>query len=957
MSKCIDEHVQRDIFTWIRISEEAEAEAKDGEMTRWNKGHATITAREVAEKYGVPREHVVKYLSDEIEEEKSCLSLPFTLGMVTVYGLMVSQHNRIHPVHAVEDSIIFLIEEDAEFAFSNSQHGHKSMYDVDSFQEYWSWLIDGFIPLLFDQESDYSEGFSGLEESMVVPRAERGFVLNYNRIIGGIRLRQERSWKQECSSTSDLWQFYGKSCVGGHGYELWPETWEAYGVMNASYEWWLYIHDDIDEVLHEAVEKETSGWLTDETRKIELGIPLYNAGHKVYSFVSVNFYFNRGGHIWKRMLAMSTFSTWWSDDLWWNIVFDGIWIFGLVWRLLREIFDMWCIARENGLGSLCRQYVGFWNLVDWTCILVGFAIVLVFASRNAASNELNSEMEFLSHIDEVQNRTAYRNVVHEMTAALETEVVQVNFFRVLLAMYPIINMIMLFKAFASQPRLSLVTRTLAAARNDLLHFLVVFVSIFLTYALIGVLLFGREVNGFTTYSRSLTTCFRVMMGDFDWKSLSVIGRIEAGLWFMSFMIFIVMLMMNMLLTIVMDSYSNQIRSSTDAETLWYELYELFSRWHGRRQGHLVSLPYLKKCLEDHSYRDSRRTKHETSSVKHLNLVTVDFLQEVCPTIQPEQAIVVIAEAVMDVWSQKHEHADDEEIFMDVREVNWTTKKLKSKIKRACVQTVEEDKEHRSVRQEQVADFRTELDICRLDLRKAMKSVASAACSGCQSRIQLTSVEETEEFEEFWIISNKEKLLEACRTSFLNDTADGLREESLGRLCRVLCVDKRHETVQCSVAGVGDFWIPVTTLCKPGPEREGPLFKWGEEPWESCSDVAVGAVPSSSSDVDRKIQQLNAELSVGRHTIEEAQATVTELELRFAREQEETARLEEKFAGLKRNVLKLTQDNVQMVGEVQSIDLHASSKRGHSSGEYQRLIASMRDENKRLKQELLGGSTR
>ena len=164
MSKCIDEHVQRDIFTWIRISEEAEAEAKDGEMTRWNKGHATITAREVAEKYGVPREHVVKYLSDEIEEEKSCLSLPFTLGMVTVYGLMVSQHNRIHPVHAVEDSIIFLIEEDAEFAFSNSQHGHKSMYDVDSFQEYWSWLIDGFIPLLFDQESDYSEGFSGLED-------------------------------------------------------------------------------------------------------------------------------------------------------------------------------------------------------------------------------------------------------------------------------------------------------------------------------------------------------------------------------------------------------------------------------------------------------------------------------------------------------------------------------------------------------------------------------------------------------------------------------------------------------------------------------------------------------------------------------------------------------------------------------------------------------------------------
>ena len=53
-----------------------------------------------------------------------------------------------------------------------------------------------------------------------------------------------------------------------------------------------------------------------------------------------------------------------------------------------------------------------------------------------------------------------------------------------------------------------------------------------------------------TYSRFLTTCFCVMMGDFDWKSPSVIGRIEAGLWFTSFKLLFVILWMNMLLTIV-----------------------------------------------------------------------------------------------------------------------------------------------------------------------------------------------------------------------------------------------------------------------------------------------------------------------------------------------------------------------------------------------------------------------
>ena len=96
--------------------------------------------------------------------------------------------------------------------------------------------------------------------------------------------------------------------------------------------------------------------------------------------------------------------------------------------------------------------------VGWSSVWVGSSVVLLFPLRNAARNLLG-----LSHTDEVPTKTACRNVGHEM---VDTEVVQVNLFRVLLTKYRIINRIMIVRGFAIQPRMSLVTRQ----KTNLLQF-------------------------------------------------------------------------------------------------------------------------------------------------------------------------------------------------------------------------------------------------------------------------------------------------------------------------------------------------------------------------------------------------------------------------------------------------------------------------------------------------------
>merc|ERR1740130_2117836 len=99
--------------------------------------------------------------------------------------------------------------------------------------------------------------------------------------------------------------------------------------------------------------------------------------------------------------------------------------------------------------------------------------------------------------DEENNRAGFREQSQVVFDVLAEEVLAANNFRVILGTYPMLIVMRLFEAFSHQPRLSIVTSTLGDAMVDLVHFLLVFLSIYVTYAIAGVVLFGREVDGFT----------------------------------------------------------------------------------------------------------------------------------------------------------------------------------------------------------------------------------------------------------------------------------------------------------------------------------------------------------------------------------------------------------------------------------------------------------------------------
>ena len=96
-------------------------------------------------------------------------------------------------------------------------------------------------------------------------------------------------------------------------------------------------------------------------------------------------------------------------------------------------------------------------------------LVLWFGLATEASN-LQQQLGYLQTQDAVQQRTVRVGHVAAFYEAVEAVCTEEKRFRLILCFYPMLLLLRLFKSFAAQPRLAVVTDTIKLASQDLLHF-------------------------------------------------------------------------------------------------------------------------------------------------------------------------------------------------------------------------------------------------------------------------------------------------------------------------------------------------------------------------------------------------------------------------------------------------------------------------------------------------------
>jgi len=334
-------------------------------------------------------------------------------------------------------------------------------------------------------------------------------------------------------------------------------------------------------------------WFSPRTSKVEISFVTYNPHKDLITVCYIFFFLNLGGHIHKIVEPVSFFVHPYVE--WYDFFFDIAWmlmILKLFYEESKELLAHWC---QLGFCKGTIEYMDFVNLIDWTSILYAFVLVGVNIAQLVRLNDLAvmlktgdptlpgtfgnglQRLDFFEHVDDIVGNTLM--------------------IRTMLAVYPFIIVSRFFKAFASQPRLAMVTNTLVSAANDIFHFVVVFATVFTVYTISAIILWGQEEEDFANFGRAFHTVFRIMLGDFEWEELREVGRPQAYIWFWSFQWLVVLIMLNMLLAIIMDVYTEVKEHVGRAETLWSQSYEIYKRAKNVRRGKAKSLKVILKSLD------------------------------------------------------------------------------------------------------------------------------------------------------------------------------------------------------------------------------------------------------------------------------------------------------------------------------------------------------------------------
>jgi hypothetical protein len=607
-------------------------------------------AEQVAKTTGVPQSVYLSYIKKELEDEDACLQLPMTILLLVSFSYLAIAHLGQNMVYAVEESIEFDISENANFAFAHA-FGHKGIEDVNSVADFWSWMRLGYLPLIIQPSWSYSEAYPAalgdsvmkgtnystddLTGSWLFPGYEKAApvqndYMRYHKLIGGIRMMQQvvPAETDACRSSSSMdvgsafRSWFAKPCTPSGMAEMPPVLDETETFADITRTQWLLPEvDSLDDLKNVLLDMEDgcnfareSGaglstcrctwckkdkaqpWIDEETERVEVGFVVLNPAYGMYTYVGVNFFFNRGGHIYKFINSMSA----WADP---NVAPLSeqlpVWIADILWSgaclyVMKnegaEIINLVRTSRTRWYKTIYDDYLGLWNIIDWVSIFVAMLIIQFYITMRFAVSTVNVQLtEMIQMSLQVPDRATYEAKVEEFFTLVQDMCSAEKVFRITLCIYPTIVMLRLFKSFKAQPRLALVTATMGKASQDMIHFFIVFLSVYVCMMVNSVLFFGQDVQEFGSPPRAIHACFRAMFGDWDWDAMKEIGFSKALIWFWLFMIIMVLLLLNMLLAIVMDAYNIVKSQAGDASTLLHQMREMKRRALQTRRGERVRL--------------------------------------------------------------------------------------------------------------------------------------------------------------------------------------------------------------------------------------------------------------------------------------------------------------------------------------------------------------------------------
>uniref|UniRef100_A0A8I5NKZ5 Polycystin-2 n=1 Tax=Papio anubis TaxID=9555 RepID=A0A8I5NKZ5_PAPAN len=224
-----------------------------------------------------------------------------------------------------------------------------------------------------------------------------------------------------------------------------------------------------------------------------------------------------------------------------------------------------------------HYFRSFWNCLD--VVIVVLSVVAIGISIYRTSN-----VEVLLQFLEDQN--TFPNFEHLAYWQIQfNNIAAVTVFFVWIKLFKFIN----FNRTMSQ-----LSTTMSRCAKDLFGFAIMFFIIFLAYAQLAYLVFGTQVDDFSTFQECIFTQFRIILGDINFAEIEEANRVLGPIYFTTFVFFMFFILLNMFLAIINDTYS-EVKSDLAQQKAEMELSDLIRKGYHRA---LVKLKLKKNTVDD-----------------------------------------------------------------------------------------------------------------------------------------------------------------------------------------------------------------------------------------------------------------------------------------------------------------------------------------------------------------------
>lgn len=312
----------------------------------------------------------------------------------------------------------------------------------------------------------------------------------------------------------------------------------------------VYLPRDNATAAKEIVTQLKEDFLSDGSRYLVVNYAYYNARSSIFTHVQGLFemsdtdYMETTSRV-KSFRILSSYKE--SASFLEDNVFVLVLLLATVWLTIRELTDL----REHGVNKYVHS---LWNLLDMFQLVLLIIFIEQWVSYLVHAENLREELHRVVVMD------CSGPASDQKTAAscyVDIEPLAWNFSAItnFAAALALVSVAIIFKYLRLNSRLNLLWRTLRFAAKDLLAFVVIFFTMFVGFAIMGFLTFGSSTRQYHSISVSLTSCFQMLLGAFDYNQIYNANPAMAGIFFFSFMISIYLICVNMFIAIMSEYYS------------------------------------------------------------------------------------------------------------------------------------------------------------------------------------------------------------------------------------------------------------------------------------------------------------------------------------------------------------------------------------------------------------------